>query len=109
MALTTIENRTYWLKQIKNYKTRGYPSKSAYCRETGVNYARFIYWSEKLGRQLPQGSIATKAKEFIPITVAPKSPHNLATPLCILELKQGHRLLIQNESVLEKIFLLLGR
>jgi len=31
-----------------------------------------------------------------------------AKPLCVLELKQGHRLLVHDNVALEKLFLLLG-
>ncbi len=99
MASTIIETKSYWLKQIKNYKTSGLPSKSVYCREAGVSYHRFIYWSEKLGKELAKENFATKPKEFIPVKLTPKSAPSTTAPLYILELRQGHRLLIQSESV----------
>ncbi len=121
MRSRAIEDESYWLKYVGNYKASGL-NKHKYCKQHGIVYHRFLYWFAKLAvRQLQSraaNNVDDKQKnqnsnQFIKVKLS--SEHNFALgqpcsakPLCILELKQGHRLFIYNEDVLERIFLLLG-
>ena len=109
MATKVIEDKSYWLQHISDYKSSGVSNKSAYCLQAGVTYHRFLYWFEKLSRELVDKNTPRKPEQLIPVQVAAKPQTRATTPLCILEFKQGHRLLVHNESVLEKLIILLSR
>ena len=110
MRSHAIENKSYWLKHIESYNASGL-NKNRYCNQHDIAYHRFLYWFEKLDKKTSRPSANNKTNQFIPIKEARAiTPKNLkpTEALCILELKQGHRLLVHNEAILEKLFLLLG-
>ena len=107
MASKTIEDKTYWLKQIAGYKNSGL-SKMAYCRQTRVSYCRFLYWLEKLAKHNDCQLTLQEDEGFIPIKPLSSAKLSSEQVMCVLELKQGHRLLIRDEAVLEKVFMLLS-
>lgn len=108
MKSKTTENKTYWLEHIASYKASGL-SKSRYCLQATVCYHRFLYWFDKLAKQAAQINCGAKTEQFIPIKLAPISESKSAEFLCVLELKQGHRLLIHNVVVLEKLISILSK
>jgi len=113
MRPKAIEDKSYWLKHVENYKASGL-NKNRYCVQHSVSYHKFLYWFDKLTSQSSSSrtvrKAADQANQFIKIKLnsEAKQISGSAKPLCILELKQGHRLLVHNEAILEKLFLLLS-
>ena len=116
MRAKSIEGKAYWLKHIKNYKASGL-NKNRYCNQYGITYHKFLYWFDKLAIEALQpqsvNKKANKANRFIKVKL--NSEHdsvfdqsNHLKLLCIMELKQGHRLLIHDADILEKLLLLLN-
>ncbi len=112
-----VEDKGYWLKHVENYKASGL-NKNRYCIKHDVTYHKFLYWFDKLTVKALQPQTArtntSKTDQFIKVKL--NSEHistidqsRATKPLCILELKQGHRLLVHNEAALEKLFLLLSK
>jgi len=118
MRAKSTENKSYWTNHVKAYKASGL-NKNRYCSKQAVSYHRFLYWFEKLTSKTLQpqkdNKSTIKAKnQFIKVKLDSKSNSvfnhpSSSIPLCILELKQGHRLLVHNEAILEKLFLLLSK
>lgn len=107
----TIEEKSYWIKHVDAYRRGNFASKAAYCSKFGVCYHRFLYWCQKIIKELANKGGLQRDALFMPIKVVPQelpvtSPASL---LCTLEFKQGHKLNIHNESVLEKLINLLGK
>jgi len=121
MSSNAIESELYWLKHVKAYKASGL-NKHKYCNQHGIVYHRFLYWFDKLTPQTAQShmvnNIDDKQKnqnlnQFIKVKLSSERDSALnqpclSKPLCVLELKQGHRLFVHDEAILEKIFLLLS-
>ena len=109
MRSRAIENESYWLKHVESYKASGL-NKHKYCDQHGVSYHRFLYWFEKLNKKPSHSATGKKANQFIKIKLTSEVDQAAysTNPLCILELKQGHRLIVHNELVLIKILSLLS-
>ena len=113
MRSKAIEDKFYWLKHIKNYKDSGM-NKNRYCNQHGIKYHRFLYWFDKLLSNVlqpePVNKKTNKSNQFIKVKLSPEAKQitHSPKPLCTLELKQGHRLLVHNESVLAKVLSLLS-
>ncbi len=105
-----MEEKSYWIKHVDAYKRGNFASKAAYCAKFGVCYHRFLYWCQKIVKELVKKGDLSREALFMPIKVVPQeSPVTSPTSLlCTLEFKQGHKLIIHNESVLEKLVNLLS-
>jgi len=95
MRSKAIESKAYWTKHVEAHKASGL-NKHKYCDQHKVSYHRFLYWFNKLNK---------KSNQFIKIKLNPESEQTAhsAKTLCVLEFKQGHRLLVHNEAVLAKV------
>ena len=109
MKSRVTENTAYWLKHVEACKISGL-NKHKYCDQHGVSYHRFLYWFDKLNKKPNHLAANSKTNQFIKVKLNSETEHMTysAKPLCILELKQGHRLIVHNESVLVKILSMLS-
>jgi hypothetical protein len=92
------ENEEYWKQHRSGFLASGL-SRRMYCTEYGVNYDRFHYWFRKLS---PHQKAAPSGKEsseknglLLPVHLSQEKPNSLSTPLCTLNLKNGHLILLQ--------------
>jgi len=110
MRAKIVTDKSYWAKHVESYRSGNYPSKRAYCLQAGIVYCNFLYWHAKaVKKQVSKGDLP-QDDLFVPVQVAAKKPAAaLAATLCTLEFKQGHHLKIHNESVLEKLIILLSK
>ena len=114
MRSKATKDKAHWLKHIESYKASGM-NKNKYCDQHGITYHRFLYWFDKLtSKSLQLQTIrknTNKANQFIKVKLNSKPDQMTRSikPLCILELKQGHRLFVHDEAALEKLFLLLSK
>jgi hypothetical protein len=96
------ENEGYWRRHQSDCIASGL-SRKRYCRENGVSCDRFNYWFKKLS--LPEG-VAQSRKEspgkgmLLPVHLVQAKPDSLSTPLCTLNLKNGHQVVIHHERAL---------
>ena len=109
MRLKATEDKAYWLKHVEGCKASGL-NKNRYCVQYGVSYHRFLYWFDKLNAKVSRSIASKKANQFIKVKLNSESEQVTSStkPLCILELRQGHRLFVHNESVLVKALSLLS-
>lgn len=87
----TNDDSFYWENHVKAAQQSSL-SRAAYCRQNNISYHRLKYWHYKL---TPSAN-----HKVIPIEI---TTSNSETPLCILELNNGSRLLIHSEEVLAYI------
>ena len=93
-AASQTEDQGYWQRHVEAYNI-GEISKVNYCRANNVHYHRFLYWHNKLSKRIEAGAL-------IPVKV--KS--NLSNEArCILELSQGSRILIYDNSLALKLLI----
>ena len=106
-----IEKKSYWVKHVEAFQRSKFASKAAYCAKTGINYHKFLYWYCKLIKELANKDNLLREALFMPIKITAQNPPAVSIPslLCTLEFKQGHKLNIHNESVLEKLVNLLNK
>jgi len=109
MRTEAIEKKSYWIKHVDAYRRGNFASKTAYCNKSGVSYHNFLYWYQKIIHELVNKDELSPRKLFVPIQVTTREPSISTSPLCTLEFKQGHRLKIHSELVLEKLINLLSK
>ncbi len=93
------EDAAFWQQHIAAHATSGL-SKSAYCHAQQVDYARFLYWSQKAAAALK----ASTPSPLVTIKVAADSLSSMSPVLCTLPLKKGGCLQIHDVQVLSVIF-----
>jgi hypothetical protein len=97
------ENEGYWKQHQSAFLGSGL-SRKRYCREHGVNYDRFNYWFKKLSPhqeiEQPQKDSPMKKSLLLPVNLSQAKPDSPMTPLCTLDLKNGHNLVIHHERAL---------
>lgn len=93
---TVIEDQLFWEKHFQVF-SKCDVSRKAYCGEHTLNYDRFQYWYHKL-KMTPEQVVKPRLK---PIPVQLKADQSLGHPLCQLQLKDGHQLLIYERELLE--------
>lgn len=93
---TVIEDQLFWEKHFKDFAKCNL-SRKAYCQAQALNYDRFQYWYHKL-KTIPEQAVKPRLK---PIPVQLKADQSLGHPLCQLQLKDGHQLLIYERELLE--------
>lgn len=96
-------NEEYWQKHRSGFLASGL-SRNMYCKKHGVNYDHFHYWFRKLS---PHQEAAQSGKEspgkngfLLPVHLSQEKQNSLSTPLCTLNLKNGHHLVIHHERAL---------
>jgi hypothetical protein len=82
-------DKSYWGRHVSGYQKSGL-SKIKYCKQEQVPYYKFLYWCNKLSKD-PKRLIPVKIKES-----GSKAP-------CVLELREGSKLLIYEEGMLLKV------
>lgn len=93
----SIEPLSYWQHHIAAFNG-SHLSKAAYCRQHDVNYDRLLYWINKL--------VGTKSKpRLLPVTLA--TPNTSKMPYMV-ELKQGHKIHVNELSALTALLAKLG-
>lgn len=125
MKTNVIEDKSYWANHVECYCSGAATSKMAYCRQAKINYHRFLYWYQKIIKeQVNKGKLPREAL-FMPVKMAVKQSNQHHNDhydvgrndhrscqnndlLCSFEFKQGHKLMIYNESVLQNIVNMLG-
>lgn len=126
MKTNAIEDKNYWVNHVEQYSSGAAinkMSKMAYCRQAKINYHRFLYWYRKIIKvQVNKGKLPREAL-FMPIKMAAKQSNQTQKNddyrndhcgkqhndlLCSLEFKQGHKLMIYNESVLQNLITILS-
>jgi hypothetical protein len=102
VARQSIEDVAFWQKHLPAQTGSGL-SKSAYCRANKVDYVRFIYWSKKL-------SISSVAalSPLVPVMLQEPPGKLVDNVLCMLQLKNGHRLHIYDAQVVSILLEKLG-
>jgi hypothetical protein len=94
------ENEGFWKQHQSSFLASGL-SRKRYCQVNGVNYNRFNYWFKKLSPISPeQGSSPEKTDLLLPVHLRQAKPEGLSTPLCTVNLKNGHSLMIYHEHAL---------
>lgn len=93
---TVIEDEFFWEKHFKAFAKCNL-NRKAYCQAQALNYDRFQYWYHKL-KMTPDQVVKPRLK---PIPVQLKADQLLGHPLCQLQLKDGHQLLIYERELLE--------
>lgn len=83
--------KAFWQNHIASYLAGSYKSKAAYCRELALRYENFLYWYRRLKQPV------IKHQKLIPVKLSKLSD---SSALCSIELKEGQRLWIHNESAL---------
>jgi hypothetical protein len=95
---TVIYPESFWQEHVETYLASGY-NKSQYCRQHNLIYHRFLHWYRKFTgankKTIGRGS------SFIPVKLKSTSP--AAGCICTLELADGNRLLIHDESTLHRL------
>jgi len=82
-------DEAYWREHIAGYRNSGL-SKVEYCNQKQVPYNKFLYWCNKLSKD---------SKPLIPV----KIKERVIEAPCVLELREGHKLLIYEEGMLLKV------
>ena len=95
-----IENERFWQNHNKLQKASDL-SQSAYCRQHGLNYYRFCYWSKKYRQN-------HAVNQLISIKLKPVMNPGIQPLLCTLELRRGGCLKIHDTQVLSLILERLG-
>jgi hypothetical protein len=99
------ENEAYWKQHQFGFLASGF-SRRKYCQKHEVNYDRFNYWFKKLsshqeGLPAPKKESSEKNSLFLPVHLTqPKAETlstSLSTPLCTVNFKNGHSLMIHHE------------
>ena len=86
-----IENEAFWRQHLNLQKSSGL-SRTAYCRQHGLNYDRFGYWINKWNHGYSDKLLPVKFKtEINPIS---------EVILCTLDLKNGRCLKIHDIQAL---------
>lgn len=97
------ENEEYWKQHRSGFLASGL-SRKMYCKEQGVNYDRFNYWFKKLSphrETVPSPKKSSRKNGLLlPVRLGQVKPDFLSTPLCTLNLKNGHNLVIHHERAL---------
>jgi len=93
---TVIYPESFWRDHIETYLTSGY-NKSQYCRQHDLVYHRFLHWCRKFAKS--EGNAISGNNSFIPVKL--KSTPASSNCICTLELSNGNRLLIHDETALQ--------
>ena len=94
---------TQWRHHIKAWQQSG-QNKHAYCRDHGIAYSRFLYWSNKKAKPFPETVNSDSA--LLPITIKADKP---ATDcLGVLEFPNGTKLHIHSAELLSSLQALLS-
>jgi len=101
------EDEFFWQNQLSKFRSSGL-TKRKYCRQSGMNYDRFTYWTRKLIAQqaqkiLKQESCLEKPKQLLPLQIKPECKTFEAAVLFSLNLKNGCILHVHNEQALSII------
>ena len=95
--LSPQKDEAFWQDHYSIQQSSGL-SRAAYCRKHAINYDRFTYWVCKWRIDQRDTLIPVKIKTSFAARLADQS--NLLETLCTLDLKNGHRLRIHDNSVL---------
>ena len=93
---TVIYPESFWQEHVETYLVSGY-NKSQYCRQHDLTYHRFLHWCRKFTK-IGEEEAVNSGNSFIPVKL--KSTSRAANCICTLELADGNRLLIHDESTL---------
>ena len=97
------ETEEYWKQHRSGFLTSGL-SRRMYCKAHGVNCDRFNYWFKKLssheGTAQFRKQSSGKNSLLLPVRLGEAKPDALSRPLCTLNLKNGHHLVIHHERAL---------
>ena len=109
MRTKTIEDEDFWIKHVEAYRSGNCSNKHAYCLQAKINYHRFLYWYQKIIKELVAQGELSRYESFMPVQIAKTQQINKSDSLlCTLEFKQGHKLKIYDESILKKLVELLS-
>ena len=102
-----MEDEFFWQNQLSKFRSSGL-TKREYCRQSGMNYDRFTYWTRKLIAQqaqkiLKQESCLEKPKQLLPLQLKPeyKAP-DVVSPFSLI-FKNGCVLQVHSEQALSII------
>lgn len=97
------ETEEYWQQHRSDCLASGL-SRRMYCKAHGVNCDRFNYWFKKLSahEETAQFGKQSSGKNslLLPVRLGQAKPDALPMPLCTLNLKNGHHLVIHHERAL---------
>lgn len=103
------EDENFWRNHIANFSLSGL-TKTNYCKQNGINYARFFYWIRILSRPLPDQKSKTvqnkenhtkKIKTLLPVQIKQVTANeNKPLSLCTLNMKNGCALHIHDQQTL---------
>lgn len=87
-----------WQHHIKAWQQIN-QSKHAYCRDNGLAYSRFLYWSNK--RAKPRLESVASDTELLPVTI--KTTESETDCLGVLEFPNGTKLHIHSTELLSSL------
>jgi hypothetical protein len=97
------ETEEYWKQHRSDFLASGL-SRRMYCKAHGVNCDRFSYWFKKLSSQEGTAQFEKKSSGknglLLPVHLGQTKLDAVTTPLCTLNLKNGHHLVIHHERAL---------
>ena len=76
-------------------------SKNAYCKDHGLSYSRFLYWSNRRAKSQPAEE--TCDVKLLPVTVTDHKPVPAAPCLGIVEFPNGTKLHIHSDQLLSSL------
>jgi len=94
---SNVKDAHFWQEHIKQYQSSQL-SKAAYAREHQLVHHQFAYWCRKMDKQQKPSQQASP--DFIPVKLARAEQPISSSVLCTLELSDGHKILVHQESVL---------
>ena len=96
---------TQWSHHIKAWRQSG-QSKHAYCRNQGIAYSRFLYWSNKKAKPISESVIPNSDSELLPVTISDNE--SVVNCLGVLEFPNGTKLHIHSTQLLSSLPALLS-
>ena len=87
MKTTKVTKRTYWAKQVEEWKASG-DSQSRYCRRNNLNTYQLTYWAQVF-KSKPKAIRSKAAKGFVAVEITAPTP---ATQGLMIRLPNGIQL-----------------
>jgi hypothetical protein len=98
------ETEGYWKQHRSDFLATSGLSRRMYCKARGVSCERFNYWFKKLSSHEETAPSEKKSSGknglLLPVYLGQAKPDAVSTPLCTLNLKNGHHLVIHHERAL---------
>jgi hypothetical protein len=98
------ETKEYWKRHRFDFLATSGLSRRKYCKARGVSCERFNYWFKKLSSHEETTPFEKKSSRqnglLLPVHLGQAKPDAVSTPLCTVNLKNGHYPVIHHEQAL---------